>query len=94
MDSNSPVSRRKDSLQRELDELFAVKFMIEGELFQKYFATPLYQEKKQLKDAYDCESLKELQAMKGKKWGLDRFFNISKEVDTKIRFLRSEIEKL
>ena len=93
MDSNSQESR-KNALERELNELLEAKHMIEGEIFQKYFATPLYKEKKELKDAYECDSLKELWQIKGKKWGVDRFYRCVAEIDTRTKFVRSDLEKL
>lgn len=93
MGANSPEFR-KENLERELGELIDVKHMVEGELFQKYFATPMRKELKGLKDAYDCDSLKELHEIKGKRWGVNQFFKQVDELETRSRFIRNDLDKL
>jgi hypothetical protein len=94
MDLNSPESKRKDLLEKELNELIDIKHIVEGELFQKYFATPIYKEDKLLKDSYDCKSYDEFLEMRGKHWGLKRFFRCVDEIETRMKFIRSDLGKL
>ncbi len=93
MVSNSLVARKED-LERELAELIDVKHLVEGELFQKYFATPFYQEKKKLKTAYDCKNMYDLKYTQGRYEGLQKLFDVVDEIENRARFIRSDIEKI
>ena len=93
MGSNSLASR-KEHLQQELAELIDVKHLVEGELFQKYFATPFYQEEKKLKRAYQCQNMYELKYTQGFYLGTHKLFTIVDEIETRIKFLRNDIEKI
>lgn len=73
------------NVKEELEELYNVKRMVESGEFQKYFAEPLYKELEDLKPAYDCDSLKELHTLKGKKQGLELFTGILKSIPTLVK---------
>lgn len=45
------------------------------------------------KNAYDCESLRELSVVKGKKQGLEFFIKLLKGVDKDIKNLKYELEQ-
>ena len=92
--NNRTVISRKDSLEREWGELNDVKSLIEGELFQKYFATPLYKKEKELKVAYECNTLAGLKLIQGKHWGLQQFFKCVDEIETKLKFVRNDLDKI
>ena len=95
MDSNNPtVAKRKASLERELNELRDICYLVEGELFQKYFATPLYQEEKKLKSAYECNTLADLRHIQGKHEGIQFFFKQVDEIKTRMKFILDDLEKL
>lgn len=82
------------TLHKELQELKTVIDIKNGALFQKYFVEPVYREVEKLKDAYDCESLRELATVKGKKQGLTFFIKLLKQIDEdfKVKELESHIE--
>jgi len=85
---------RREGLERELSELLDVKSMVEGQLFQKYFASPLHAQDKELKKAYDCKNMDELRYNHGLHEGITRIFQIMDEVETKARFIRNDLNKL
>lgn len=58
------------TLQQEFDLLRELKGNIESEAFQERIMKPIYKELEKQKNAYDCESLRELATVKGKKQGL------------------------
>jgi len=78
--------------KEKLNELYAVKRSIESQEFQFYVMKPLYAEMDKLKEAYDCKTLAELAALKGKKQGLTRIIDIFKQIETDIKNLKFEIE--
>ena len=71
----------------KLNELYAVKRSIESKEFQEYVMKPLFAEMDKLKDAYDCESLRELSQTKGKKQGIQAILKIFKGIETDINTL-------
>jgi len=82
----------KETLNLELDELFRVKQMVEDELFQKYFARPMYEALDAMKPAYSCETLKELATLKGKRQGIELFTDILKNLPMEIRNKKHEAD--
>lgn len=81
----------QDNRHEKLKEALDAKAMIEGELFQKFFAKRIKKEKEKLKFAYECDSIAELKYLKGKVSGLDIFLKVCKELDTEIRYLKNEL---
>lgn len=81
-------------LKQELDELWALKQKIESQEFQKYLVKPIYDELNKLKGAYECESLRELNTLKGKKQGLMFFIGLLKQVDLDLKNKKYELEQL
>lgn len=93
MASNSRESR-KEELERELAELLDVKHLVEGELFQKYFAVPLKQKVKESKNAYACQNMYELKYNHGLYDGLTSLLELTKEIDNRIKFRAHELKQL
>jgi len=79
-------------LKEKLQQLYQLKISIESKGFQEYVMKPLYEELKKLKDAYDCESLRELSTVKGKKQGLKFIIELLKRVDVEIKNTKYELE--
>lgn len=71
-------------IKLELAELQDFKGMINSDIFKKFILDPMQAQMNDLKSAYDCESLKQLYAVKGKKQGLQVFFNLIENIETKI----------
>lgn len=79
-----------DELQLELNELNALRGVFDSEEFKKYVLAPVQAELETLKNAYDCESLRELHTIKGKKQGLRIFLDIVENISTRIENKRLE----
>ena len=78
--------------KEKLETLYNLKIAIESKGFQEFIMKPLYEEMDKLKNAYDCESLRELSALKGKRQGLKFIIGILKQVDTDTKNLKYELE--
>lgn len=74
------------------NELFETKRMIESKLFQTYIVGRMREYQEKLKDAYDCESLRELATIKGRKQGSEEFFKILKTIDHEFKNKKTDIE--
>lgn len=70
----------EETLRQELAKLNDVQLMIQSDDFQEYIVKPMREYQNELKDAYECETLKELHNVKGKKQGSNKFFDILKAV--------------
>lgn len=79
-------------LKDKLMLLSEVKGQIESEAFQTFIVKPMWEEMDKLKVAYDCESLRELSTIKGKKQGLQFLIGILKGIDLEIKNTRYELE--
>jgi hypothetical protein len=75
-----------------LEELYSLKNFIESSEFQKFIMKPLFEELDKQKNAYECESLKELWKVKGNKDGLMFLIKLLKEVDRKIKNTKLDLE--
>lgn len=62
------------TLPEELEELHNAQSMIGSTEFKKYIEEPMRRYRNKQRDAYDCESLKELWFIKGKKEAVKEFF--------------------
>jgi hypothetical protein len=80
------------TLQAKLDELFSLKLKIQSKEFQDYIVKPVFEELNRQKEAYNCQTLKELSYIKGKRDGLLFLINIFKGIDTDIKNTKYEIE--
>lgn len=80
------------TLKDKLLLLSEVKGQIESEAFQTFIVKPMKDEMDKLKNAYDCESLRELATMKGKKQGLQFLIDILKGIELDIKNTRYELE--
>jgi len=76
----------------KLNDLYELKVKIESQVFQDYVMKHLYAEMDKLKEAYDCKTLIELAALKGKKQGLETLIKIFKQIENDIKNLKYEIE--
>jgi len=85
---------RKQELESEISELLEVKHLIEGDIFQKYFALPLKKKIKESKNAYSCQNMYELKYNHGLYDGLSSFFSITAEIDNRIKFRNHELKHL
>ncbi len=83
----------RQEIQTKLDYLFELKAQIESFPFQEFLVKPVFAEMDKQKNAYDCESLRELSVVKGKKQGLEFFIKLLKGVDQDIKNLKYELEQ-
>lgn len=83
----------RQEIQTKLDHLFELKAQIESFPFQEYLVKPIFAELDKQKNAYDCESLRELSVVKGKKQGLIFLIELLKSVDQDIKNLKYELEQ-
>jgi hypothetical protein len=81
-------------MQEKLSQLNTLKGYIESPEFQEWIMKPLFAELDRQKNAYDCESLRELATVKGKKQGLMFMITLLKEVDRQIKNTRLDVENL
>jgi len=79
-------------MQEKLKQLNTLKVYIESQEFQNFIMKPLFAELDKQKNAYDCESLRELSTVKGKKQGLMSMIKLLKEVDREIKNTKLDIE--
>lgn len=73
----------------DLGELYALRGYIETPIFQKYLVDHMRDYQKNLKGAYDCKTLGELNTLKGKKEGSEEFFRALRIVHETITQLES-----
>ena len=78
--------------KEELQELYEFKNMIEMRVFQKYIMEPLKKEINSLKNSYNCQTLKEMNTLKGKYKGLMFLIKKLKEIENETRNKKTEIE--
>jgi hypothetical protein len=75
---------------KELEELIDMKAHIESPTFQKFIVDPVKKELDKLKYSYDCDSLRELNVLKGKKQGLMFLLKELKRIETNYQNKLSE----
>lgn len=80
------------TLQKQLEELYELKRMIESEVFQAYLCQPLREQQDKLRLNFFSDSLKDSWRKGGKFEGIQEFFNLLK-IDTDIKNLKDEIEQ-
>lgn len=83
-----------DELKLELEALNNLKGMVHSDTFKKFILDPMTAELNGLKSAYDCDSLKQLYTVKGKKQGMETFFSLIENIDTKIENKNQDIKQL
>jgi len=81
-----------NTLRKEVDDLYDLKQKIESESFQTYIMKPLYEELDKIKNAYDCESLRELATIKGRKQGITFLLKLLKQTDVDRQNKKYELE--
>jgi|JI10StandDraft_1071094.scaffolds.fasta_scaffold51608_6 hypothetical protein len=88
------MSDTLQTTERELKELQELAFYIEQEAFQNHIVKPLREYEDKQKDAYDCESLRELATVKGRKQGVKEFFKILNSIHEDIKIKTEELKHL
>lgn len=94
MDNDLSTSEYKELLERELNELADVELFLQNENVQKHFLKPFDDELNELKDAYDCDTLKELHFTKGKKKGLLFLAETEESIHNRIKQIQMELSQL
>lgn len=79
-------------MKEKLETLYKLKTAIESKGFQDHIMKPLYEELDKLKNAYDCDSLEELSALKGNRDGLMKVIDILKDIDVEIGNIKHELD--
>lgn len=80
-----------ETLRKQLAELNDVQLMIQSEHFQEYIVKPMREYQNALKNAYECESLKELHTIKGRKQGSEQLFQILKVIAEERKTIVNEL---
>lgn len=78
--------------REKFGKLSDLRGYIQSEAFQMFIMKPLYEELDKQKNAYECESLKELWRVKGKKDGLKFLIDTLKRVDIDWSNTKLELE--
>jgi len=71
--------------QEEIDNLVEIRDIIQRPVFQDMIVKPMREYGEKLEKAYNCETLCELNTVKGKKHGSDEFFNILKRISIEFK---------
>lgn len=82
----------KNELETKFSMLSDLRGYIETESFQTFVMKPIFEELNKLKDAYDCETLRELATVKGKKQGLKTILKVLKQVETDWKNTKHDLE--
>lgn len=80
------------TLQDKLNDLIAVRYIIQNPLFQKFFVEKMREKQDELKVSFFSDSLKDAWRKGGKLQGLNEFFETLKEIDNEYKNTRYEIE--
>ena len=80
------------TLQVEIGELNTVKEMIQTELFQRYFAKPMKEERDKLRTDFYSDTLKESWRKGGKQEGIELFFGLVEGVHQDLKDKLQEVE--
>ena len=78
--------------KEKLELLHELQAHVESKAFQELVMKPLFSELDSLKNAYDCESLRELNTLKGKKQGIVFLLNLLKQNDQERKNIRYRLE--
>lgn len=91
---NPTVTSRIESLQKERNELLTAKQMAESQVFQNFFAEKIYKKNKKLKSGFNCKTWDEYNYTRGLHDGYQAFFACIDEIETQLKFIDSDLEKL
>lgn len=80
-------------LKERYQQLVDLKAAIQSEGFQNFIIGPLTKELEGIKYAYDCQSLRELSVMKGRRQGLKKLMEILKDVEVELNNTFHELEE-
>ena len=80
-------------MKKKFEELTRMVEMVESSEFQEFVMKPIMEEMDTLKNAYDCQSLRELSTVKGKKQGLKFIIEVLKQIHTDRENAIYEIEQ-
>ena len=78
--------------QEQLNDLIAVRDIIQNPLFQKFFVDKMRDKQDEIKTDFFADSLKDAWRKGGKFQGLNEFFDILKEINHEYKNARYEIE--
>lgn len=81
------------TLQEKLDELFELKAQIESPVFQKYLCKPLRDKQAKLHLNFFSDTIKESWRKGGRHEGIEEFFSLLGDIDTKIKNTKYDIEQ-
>lgn len=80
-------------IRAEIGELNTVKEMIQTELFQRYFAKPMKEERDKLRSNFFSDSLKESWRKGGRKEGIELFFKLIEGVHQELKDKMLEVSQ-
>lgn len=79
-------------MQEELNKLYELKGNIESEAFQEYLCKPLRKEQDKLHLNFFSDSIKDSWRKGGKFEGIQMFFKLLEQVNSRIEDLKDELE--
>lgn len=81
-------------LKKDIDELAAMKELIQSENFQKYFARPMKEKRDELRTAFFSDSLKSSWRKGGKQEGINEFLELVKQIPIDLKNKIHEAEQI
>ena len=79
--------------KEKLSLLLELKGYIETPAFQEFIMKPIYGKLDELKPAYDCKTLHELNALKGEAKGLKEIISVLKNVEVELKNTEYALEE-
>ena len=79
-------------MKEKLQQLYDLKMHIESKSFQDNIMKPLYEELDKQKYAYQCQSLRELAEVNGKRKGLMFIIKLLKQIETDVKNTKNELD--
>ncbi len=82
------------TLKQEVEELMAIKNMVQTEVFQKYFAKPMKEERDKLRTDFFSDDLKESWRKGGKQEGIQIWMSLVEQANVDLKNKLEELETL
>lgn len=82
------------TLKDEVAELMAIKNMVQTEVFQKYFAKPMKEERDKLRTDFFSDDLKESWRKGGKQEGIQIWMSLVEQANVDLKNKLEELETL
>ncbi len=82
------------TLKDEVAELMAIKNMVQTEVFQKYFAKPMKEERDKLRTDFFSDDLKESWRKGGKQEGIQFWMSLVEQANVDLKNKLEELETL